>query len=479
VIHTNALDRIDHIVVLMLENRSFDNVAGYLYDPQNAPPFEQVPRSQPFDGVSGKRLANPIPPGVDGAWRRKVGLSRTFEPATPPAEPGESYLYVMNQLYGLGPVQPPPGREPDMSGFVRDYIRQLQENRAGLPALPPLGYDDYKPIMHAFTPATVPVFSHLARHYAICDRWFCSVPSQTWANRSFLHAGTSSGLADNAPFVNWTGNNADTIFNRLSETTEAPKATHPGRDWRVYYNPLSILPLTLLIHFKKLSPYARTHFSYLHRFYEDARNGTLPSYSFLEPRFLFNGRNDQHPPYSVTPGEELIYNVYQAVRQGKHWDRTLLIITYDEHGGTYDHVPPPRAVPPDPAAPPGQQGFHFDRYGVRVPALLISPYIEPGTVFRARNEQGEEVPLDHTSVLKTITRRWQLPGFTERDKQAADLSGVLTLRSPRTDVPDIPQPQAKHLSLMTRLRPNHLYSDMIGLLSEHLLHAKPTTKPKN
>jgi phospholipase C len=170
-------------------------------------------------------------------------------------------------------------------------------------------------------------------------------------------------------------------------------------------------------------------------FFKDARDGTLPSYSFIEPRLVVN-HNDQHPPvddflftHSELAGEELMNDVYQALRSGKNWERTLFIITYDEHGGCYDHVPPPSAVPPEAHRPAGQYDFKFDRLGVRLPVVLISPYIEPGTIVHT--------VFDHSSVIKTVCNRWSLPPLTERDRAATDFSGVLTLDRPRNDFPQV------------------------------------------
>jgi phospholipase C len=149
----------------------------------------------------------------------------------------------------------------------------------------------------------------------------------------------------------------------------------------------------------------------------------------LEPSWGSSG-NSQHPNYDVALGEQLIHDVYYALRNGPAWNQTLLIITYDEHGGCYDHVAPPSgAVPPDNCA--GEFGFDFTRFGVRVPTVLISPLIAAGTVFRP----GGAVPLDHTSILKTVETRWGLPALTARDAAAPDVGEALTLVQPRTDDP--------------------------------------------
>lgn len=188
----------------------------------------------------------------------------------------------------------------------------------------------------------------------------------------------------------------------------------------------------------------------MEQFLEDAKkpNG-LPRYTFIEPNMMcsqkYGPENDMHSAFAITDtglatnvlyGEELIYTVYDALRKSPDWDSTLLIITFDEHGGCYDHVPtpPPFATPPDdrtiPPGEPGFSGFDFKRFGVRVPAVLVSPLIEPGTVCHTH--------FDHTSVIKTVANRW-LNGqhLTERDRVANDVSEVVTRSEPRQDVPDI------------------------------------------
>jgi len=187
----------------------------------------------------------------------------------------------------------------------------------------------------------------------------------------------------------------------------------------------------MLIHMPRLFKYRNSNFFSMDTFYRDAREGTLPGYAFIEPRLLTK-TNDEHPPGSVHKGEILISKVYQALRHGRNWHKTLFILTYDEAGGCYDHVQPPPAVCPEAGRPAGEQNFRFDRMGVRVPAVLISSYIKAGTVFRARDSKsGREIPLDHTAVIKTITNRFGLASLTRRDEASADVAQGLTLAKPR------------------------------------------------
>lgn len=438
----NQLDKINHIVVLMMENRSFDNMLGWLYDPQNPPPYDQVPRGQTFEGVSGKQLSNPIPAYAYDAERGRVPVGKATSITMPNPDPGEEYYHVNTQLFGT--VIPPENRHkpfnhkpynlptplPDpapMNGFLTDYINTFAHWRGREPR-----YDEYRVIMDGFTPDMVPVISALAHHYAVCDHYHASVPSQTFCNRAFVHSATSNGFVVNAPYVNWLFTRAPTIFNRIQD------ARRPDLTWKVYYDELNLVALTWLLQ-PALRPYRRTHFFHMDEFFKDAREGTLPSYVFIEPRLVVN-HNDQHPPvddflytHAELAGEQLMYDVYQALRNGKAWEHTLFILTYDEHGGCYDHIPPPKAVPPDPAHPAGQYDFKFDRLGVRLPTVLVSPYLEPGAVAHS--------VFDHTSIIKTVCKRWNLPPLTERDKMANDLSEVLTLDQPRDDAPLItPKP---------------------------------------
>jgi phospholipase C len=171
----------------------------------------------------------------------------------------------------------------------------------------------------------------------------------------------------------------------------------------------------------------RDHFHFYEQFQADAKSGTLPAYSFIEPRYFSDLAlpNDQHPPHIVTLGEQLIADVYNQLRNGPGWTKTLLIRTYDEHGGCYDHVPPPGAIPPE--SPIDGQAFRFDRYGVRVPAVIVSPFVQQGTVLRP----PASVPFDHTSILATLRKRFSLGSpLTARDASAPDISGALTLPNP-------------------------------------------------
>jgi phospholipase C len=399
-----GLAAVEHIVQLMLENRSFDHMLGFLY------PGNVSPSGQPFDGLTGTE-SNP------GSHGQPVTVFR-IEPTTPSAyympgaDPGEGYMATNSQLYGTTKGPASSGLAATGQGFVSDYAYTLgweAKESGSWPIVPGTVEGD---IMGCFTPEALPVLSALARGYAVCDRWFASVPTETMPNRAFACSGTSQGHMDDKTHT-FT---SPSIFAKLSAASQG---------WAVYGYDAE--PLTKNT-FTDISSAAASHFGLFTDFQKAAAAGTPPAYTFLEPSWSSTG-NSQHPNYDVALGEQLIHDVYEALRAGPGWPATLLVISYDEHGGCYDHVPPPwGAAPPDNDA--GEFGFGFDRFGVRVPAVLVSPLIAPGTVYRA---PAGGPPLDHTSVLKTIEQRWSLPALTARDAAAPGFGDVLTLSAPRTD----------------------------------------------
>ena len=435
----------DHVVVLMLENRSFDNLLGYLYE--EGAPQRFVGRGEPaFRGVAGRSdLWNED--DATPANRYAVGKAPFATPVDmchPCPDPGEFYKPHVNcQLYGIDDAPADVRLLPDpapMSGFVRDYVRAVRAQFLldGVEPTP----DRVRVIMNCFTPEALPVISGLAREFAVCDEWFCSVPSQTYCNRSFFHSAQSHGFVTNSDYLKWRHNTAPTIFERLTGALGA------GHDWRVYWDRQDLMPLTRFIHPQLLHARWDANFREFDAFAGDCAAGDLPAYSFIQPRLVFN-HNDMHPPVALNPevhsstlaGEQLIAAVYDAVRTSPKWPRTLLVITFDEHGGCYDHWPPPLgAAPPDPIpAYELQDGFRFDRFGVRVPTIFVSPQVAPGTVVRASGG----TPFDHTSMIRTLSQRWELEPLTGRDRAAPDFSAVFTLgeREARLDTPTLtPRP---------------------------------------
>jgi phospholipase C len=353
----------------------------------------------------------------------------------PGGDPGEGYHHTNYQLFRTD--DPQKGAIPANKGFVIDFKAAIASDLAK-------GFSDTLPgtdpseIMGMYSPEMLPIMSSLAKGFAVCDHWFSSAPTQTLPNRGFAAAATSLGFMQNSHAKFFT---CQSIFGRLSKN---------NIDWAIFgYNRE---PMTRM-DFPDTRAAPDSHYGHFRDFEERASEGTLPAYTFLEPDWG-SGGNSQHPNYDVAKGEQLIRDVYYALRNGAHWTDTLLVVTYDEHGGNYDHVPPPwGAVPPDDSA--GEFGFDFTRFGVRVPALLVSPRIAAGTVFRAKRGT-----IDHTAVLRTIGLRWNIPPLTARDKAAPDLGDVLTLATPRKDDPlegvEVPlsgvaHPNAAEPSVMDRL----------------------------
>jgi phospholipase C len=400
----NGLASIEHVVVLMLENRSFDHMLGFLYTSAG----NVSPAGQPYEGLTG----NESNPGSDGD---PVPVSQ-ISPSTPNAyfmpgaDPGEGYKATNDQLWGSDSGPSSSGQAATCQGFVTDFAYTIGwETSEKWSIVPGTTSSD---IMGCFTPAALPVLSALARGYAVCDNWFSSVPTETLPNRAFTCAGTSQGHMDD----DTTTFTAPTIFSLLDAQ---------GLGWAVYG--YDATPLTKET-FTDITNAAASHFGLFTDFTAAAAAGTLPPFTFLEPSWTSTG-NSQHPNYDVALGEQLIHDVYEALRAGPGWAQTLFVLTYDEHGGCYDHVAPPwGATPPDSTA--GEFGFGFNRFGVRVPTVLISPLIPAGTVYRV---PAGSTPLDHTSILKTVEQRWNLSSLTARDAAAPGFGDALTLTAPRTD----------------------------------------------
>ena len=286
-------------------------------------------------------------------------------------DPNHEFAHVTNQVSSTGD----PVGNPDMKGFVRDYFTNCKNaaHAAG--------------IMKCFTPATLPILSTLATEYAVCDRWFSSVPGSTIPNRLFVHGASSAGSLTQdvliAPFT------LHTIFESFDATTPY--------DFAIYTAGSSVLLANhyLVKNLAKFHDYAQFVF--------DATHGNLPAYTFIEPAYDDddgNGgfANSQHPDFPVDRGEALIREIYYALTRSPDWNSTLFLILYDEHGGIFDHVPPPiltcdpanAHLPVPPATPPDV--FDFTRLGVRVPAVFVSPCIPPGTILNDRN-------YEHSSVV--------------------------------------------------------------------------------
>jgi phospholipase C len=327
-----------------------------------------------------------------------------------------------------------------MGGFLADYasVKGVANSLVQTPN-----------IMNCFRPADVPVISELAYWYAACDHWYASVPSQTFTNRSFAHAGTASGYVDNVigkhAWDIWS-NNTQTVFNVMEQ--------HSPGSWRVYFGgePLLCNVWTSQGQVNQYGPFGDNPTQRMFpmpQFYTDLKNYQsdptqypFPSYVFIEPNFLsgktYGVENDEHPntidldgTSNVLWGEQLLADVFNALTASGLWSSTLFVVVFDEHGGTYDHFAPVPATAPRPddvviaQGQPGYSGFLFDRYGVRVPAVVMSPWIPKSSVFNA--------VYDHTSIIRTVCEAF-LPAGTSllaRDAVAQSLAPLPARRSSR------------------------------------------------
>ena len=345
-----------------------------------------------------------------------------------PSDPGHEFTDVVAQLAGYGQTYPSGGPYPaiDNSGFAANYATTATEGPA-----PPAG--DIGDIMACFdTSADLSVLYQLATQFALCDHWFSSLPGPTWPNRFFVHGASSAGL-DHSPTTE-----------QMLEWETFWGFTYPKGS---IYDALAAAGVSYGLFIDTSGPAAGgiPQVSAIHNItYADvgsledfvtALQGSYPHrYTFIEPNYgdvtsgSYEGGSSQHPMDSVAGGEQLIQTVYEAIRNSSVWNSSLLIIVYDEHGGFYDHVAPPGAAPPDDGSPGtyNQYGFDFAQLGVRVPAVVVSPWVAKGFV--------DPTVYDHASVLATVEALFGLAPLTRRDAEANNLLHLLA-PTPRTDCP--------------------------------------------
>jgi len=363
---TDTMPQIEHIVVLMMENHSYDNHLGMLRRP-GADGFRL--------GRYGLPLAtNPYP---DGRIQHAFRMPTTCQLA---GHPAQDWLASHVQFDG--------GRN---DGFVVSASGPVA-----------MGY---------WQRQELPFYYSLASVFPIADRYFCSVLGQTYPNRRYLLAATSIGQVDDTTPAPTDYPPNGTIFDQLD--------AH-GITWKDYFTDLATPELFPPLYFRNLG----TKIVPIARFFADAAAGTLPGYCLVEPDYAVQSEEN---PQNIAVGEAFAAQVINAVMAGPAWDRTLLVWTFDEHGGYFDHVPPPPAVPPDsiaPQVPPGQGGAldGFGRYGFRVPCAVVSPW--------ARAHHVSHRVTDHTSILKLVETKWNLPALTYRDANASGLLDMIDLRRP-------------------------------------------------
>ena len=360
---TDTIPQIEHIVVVMMENHSYDNRLGMLRRP-GADGFRLGPDGKPT-------ATNPY---GDGRIQHAFRMPTTCQNGTVTQEWGNSHLQ-----YDDG----------KMDGFV---LTSKAES---------MGY---------WQQEDQPFYYSVARTFPIADRYFCSVLGQTFPNRRYLLAATSIGqINDTLPTLTDYPANG-TIFDQLDKHAIT---------WKDYYTTLPSVLLFPQLYQKNNG----TKVVPVGDFFTDAAAGALPNYCLVEPDF---GVQSEENPQNIASGEAFVARVVNAVMSGPGWAKTLLVWTYDEHGGYYDHVPPPAAIAPDsiaPAVTAGQSAYDgFARYGFRVPFALVSPWARPNYVSHR--------VFDHTSILKLVESKWNLPALTYRDANANAMLDMLELRFP-------------------------------------------------
>lgn len=398
--------KIQHIFVLMLENHSFDNIFA----------MSGIP------GVVGATTEN------YNTYKDEKYFVEKGAPDQMPTDPGHEFLDVLEQLTNQKAEHYDKNPTILNNGFAANYATSTSED-TGTPQSDQIG-----DVMKCFdTPNQLPVIYQLATEFAICDHWFSSLPGPTWPNRFFVHGASSSGLDDSpstGQMAEWESANGfkfdnGSIFERLGGNIVAG---HPN--WSIYQEQKGAIAGRIPqvsaiegIHVTEVSDFSD--------FAQDLKGKYTSKYTFIEPNYgdvlnnTYEGGSSQHPMDGVHGGEALIKATYEAIRNSPLWEKSLLIITYDEHGGFYDHVAPPKTIPPGDSMRYNVNGFKFTQLGLRVPAVVVSPYIKKGTVSHTQ--------FEHSSVPATIERAFGLAPMTERDKHANDVIGLLTLDNPRKD----------------------------------------------
>lgn len=326
------------IVVLVMENRSFDHVFGWL----------KATRPD-IDGLTGRESNRVV---VSDPNSREVFVSD--DAVFVDWDPGHSFQAIREQIFGSNDSSKP----PLMNGFAQQ-AENMTEGKS-------------KTVMSGFKPHLLPVYTELANEFAVFDRWFASVPCSTQPNRFYVHSATSHGATSNVRKDLIHGFPQRTIFDSLDES---------GLSFGVYYQNI---PATLFYKSLRKLKHALNFHSYPLKFKNHAKQGKLPNYVVVEQRYFdvdLLPANDDHPSHDVAIGQKFVKEVYETLRASPQWKEMALLITYDEHGGFYDHVPTPvSGVPsPDGIVGPDPFYFRFDRLGVRVPTILVSPWVEKGT----------------------------------------------------------------------------------------------------
>lgn len=397
------LTPVEHVIILMLENRSFDHMLGFLK--KTNPEINGC-----LPGENG--CSNPNDPTIENPTMYTVEDTAVYQQASP----NHHIDGTTEQIYGT-----PTGKVGNMQGFITSYTKATGDATIG------------PTIMKCFAPDHVPIISNLANEFLTFDGWFSGLPGPTMPNRAYAASATSHGMGTN---------DVATIIKGMPQTTMFRQVLEMGLDYRIYYDQV---PAVLM--FKDLRHKdARPRYRQLKTFYDDVSKGDLPELTWIEPVYYnVDGHkfaNDQHPDHDVSFGEELIKNIYESLRNSSLWNSSALIITYDEHGGFFDHVVPPENVPSPDGINAVDDPFDFTRLGVRVPTVVVSPWVTKGSVVHA--PPAGEGQFEHSSLQATIVHKLFQPDLghpqpkyqNNRDAWAATFESIFTRRSTiREDCP--------------------------------------------
>ncbi len=382
-------DQIKHVIVLMMENASYDHMLG------SFPGGDGINEKNPYFNLDDQ--GNKI--------YQKITTAKQM-----PLDPLHDVPDVAKQI------------SDNNSGFVQNFITHY----------PTSSPNDRQNIMGYYPWGFLPALHALAAEYTVCDHWFSSLPGPTWPNRFFALSGTSSGRVNmpdgmkDPELREFFYQRQSTIFDRLNEQKIS---------WRSYCGDVPIS--FVFTHQRK--PKNLKNYRDMSDFYKDVKGSPdeFPAFTFIEPKYMGKEQNDDHPPHNTMKAEKLIADTYNAIRSNeKLWNQSLFVVVYDEHGGFYDHVTPPPAIPPDEHK---EEGYDFTQLGLRVPAILISPWVKKSV---------EKTIFDHTSLLRYLTDKWGLGPLGERTAHANSIGVALDFSDgPRKDC--LPSIEVKEADLVS------------------------------
>jgi phospholipase C len=408
-------ERIKNIVVLVEENRSFDSIAGGLnYSPD-------------IDGLAFRSFCNPTNASIPFS---PPVCALPIQADVAPNDPNHGVSGVSYELYSTFRPNETAVRmgleEATMMGFVTEQATTF----------PKANSSAANEAINFLAAEHIPVFATMAENYVLMDQWFAAIPGPTNSNRAYITSGTSHGFGDDSNFgVTAPPLPQKSIFQQLSEKNMTwinySNRTFPSAPDASFYewtlstgkNKTNVLPIA--------------------NFFSDAAAGTLPKFTYINPECCTT--NSFHPPGPVHGGELFIKKIYEALRSGPQWNETLFIMTFDEHGGFADHVPPPVNVPAGDdltwteVAQDGRNvTFDFKRLGVRVPAIIMSPWVQRGAIEHAGSNFGGV--YSHTSIINTLASVWDLDRLTPRSASSATFEKLI-MDEMRTDTPmTLPEP---------------------------------------